>query len=463
MPSAGLPRSRTGVRRILRAIPVPQHPAKVLALGFAVAIAVGTFLLTLPIAVADPAAGTPTWEQALFTATSAVCVTGLIVVDTPVYWSGFGEAVIAVLIQIGGLGIMTAATVLAILMARRLGLRSRLVASASVRAVGIGDVRTVVLGVVRMSLGIEAVVAVILTTRFWVSYEMDGASAVWKGVFTAVSAFNNAGFALDSDSLMGFATDPWVLVPVALAVILGGLGFPVLFELRRQFRLPEQWSMHTKLVITGTVALLLLGTVTLTALEWNNPGTLGEYGVGEKLLLGFFSAVMTRTAGFNAIDTGAMHTQALFTQDMLMFIGGGPAGTAGGVKVTTFLVLFFIIVTELRGETAVNIFGRRLSRAVHREAITVALLAVAVVVLGTWILLIATSFTLDQVLFEVVSAFGTVGLSTGITADLPTGGHLLLVGIMFVGRLGPITVGSALALRTRTLMFELPKERPIVG
>ncbi|UFU08459.1 TrkH family potassium uptake protein [Ruania halotolerans] len=444
-------------------LPVPQHPAKVLALGFAAAIAVGTLLLMLPIAVADPAAGGPSWEDALFTATSAVCVTGLIVVDTPVYWSGFGQAIIAVLIQIGGLGIMTAASLLAILMARRLGLRSRLVASASVRAVGIGDVRSVVLGVAKVSIGIEAAVAVILTTRFLVTYEMNGATAVWKGVFTAISAFNNAGFALDSDSLMGYATDPWVLVPVALAVIIGGLGFPVLFELRKHIRVPEQWSMHTKLVIVGSASLLIIGTITLTALEWNNSSTLGGHDVGAKLLLGFFSAVMTRTAGFNAIDTGAMSTQALFTQDLLMFIGGGPAGTAGGVKVTTFLVLFFIIVTELRGETAVNIFGRRLSRAVHREAITVALLAVAVVVLGTWILLIVTSFSLDQILFEVISAFGTVGLSTGITADLPTGAHLLLVGIMFVGRLGPITIGSALALRTRTLMFELPKERPIVG
>ncbi len=451
------------IRTLMRAVPVPQHPAKVLALGFAAAIAIGTGLLMLPVAVADPAAGMPTWEEALFTATSAVCVTGLIVVDTPVYWSGFGEAVIAAGIQLGGLGIMTAASLLAILMARRLGLRSRLVASASVRAVGIGDVRSVVLGVAKMSIAIEGLVALILVTRFLVTYEMNGPAAVWKGVFTAISAFNNAGFALDSDSLMGYSTDPWVLIPVACAVIIGGLGFPVLFELRKHIRVPEQWSMHTKLVILGSVALLVLGTITLTALEWDNPDTLGAHEVGGKLLLGFFSAVMTRTAGFNAIDTGAMSTQALFTQDLLMFIGGGPAGTAGGVKVTTFLVLFFIIVTELRGETAVNIFGRRLSRAVHREAITVALLAVAVVVLGTWILLIATSFSLDQILFEVVSAFGTVGLSTGITADLPTGAHLLLVAIMFVGRLGPITIGSALALRTRKLMFELPKERPIVG
>ncbi|UFU02947.1 TrkH family potassium uptake protein [Ruania suaedae] len=440
----------------------PQHPAKVLALAFVAAIAVGTLLLRLPIAVTASAGAPPTWEEALFTATSAVCVTGLIVVDTATYWSGFGQAVIAVLIQIGGLGIMTAASLIAIVMARRLGLRSRLVASASVRAVGIGDVRSIVVGVAKVSFAVEALVAAILVTRYVVSYQVPLPQALWKGVFTAVSAFNNAGFALDSDSLMGYSRDPWVLVPVCVAVIIGGLGFPVLFELRKHIRWPR-WSMHTKLVVLGTVSLLLLGWITLTALEWSNPGTLGEYTVAEKLLLGFVASVMTRTAGFNAIDTAAMSTQSLFTQDLLMFIGGGPAGTAGGVKVTTFLVLFFLIVTELRGETAVNIFGRRLSRAVHREAITVALLAVALVAGGTWVLLIVTPFSLDQVLFEVISAFATVGLSTGITADLPPGAHLLLVVIMFVGRLGPITVGSALALRERKLMFELPKERPIIG
>lgn len=429
--------------------------------GFAIAILLGAGLLMVPISVAGPGGAPPL--VALFTATSAVCVTGLTVVDTAVYWTGFGQVVIMVLIQLGGLGIMTAASLITILLARRLGLRSKLVASASVRAVGIGDVRRVVKGVAATSALVELVVATILAARLALSYHTGIGRAIWEGVFTAISAFNNAGFALHSQNLMGFVDDPWILLPITGAIIIGGLGFPVLFELRRHLRFPARWSMHVKLVLTGTAVLLVLSTAVLTALEWANPATLGPMETPDKLLAGFFSAVVTRTAGFNAIDVGAMTTQSLFTQDLFMFIGGGPAGTAGGVKITTFGVLLAIIITELRGETAVNIFKRRLARSVHREALTVALLAVALVVAGTWYLLLITHFTLDQILFEVISAFGTVGLSTGITDALPPSGQILLILIMFVGRLGPITIGSALALRSRTLMFEYPRERPIIG
>ncbi len=441
----------------------PQHPAQVLALAFAAAIGVGTLLLMLPISVAGPGTGGTPFLAALFTATSAVCVTGLIVVDTATYFSGFGQSVIIVLIQLGGLGIMTAASLIAILLARRLGLRTRFIASASVRAVGIGEVRQVVVGVARLTFTVEAVIALLVAARLVLGYGASPGQALARGAFTAVSAFNNAGFALWSDNLVRFGADPWMLLPVCAAVIIGGLGFPVLFEIRRHVQLPRRWSMHTSLVLIGTGVLLLVGTVTVTALEWSNPDTLGPMPVGQKILAGFVAATMTRTAGFNAVDIGAMTTQSLFTQDLLMFIGGGPAGTAGGVKITTFGVLFFIILTELRGETAVNILGRRLSRSVHREAITIALLSIAVVVTGTWLLLVMTTFTLDQILFEVISAFATVGLSTGITPDLPAAGQVVLVLTMFIGRLGPLTVGTALALREGKARFELPRERPLVG
>ncbi|WP_328591636.1 TrkH family potassium uptake protein [Occultella glacieicola] len=451
-----------------------SRPGQVLVASFAGAIVVGTLLLMLPIAVvAEPPAGTlpadvGPWGgapvlAALFTATSAVCVTGLVVVDTATYWSPFGQVVVLALIQLGGLGIMTFASLISILLARRLGLRSRLIASASVRSVGLGDVRTIVIGVAKVGFGTEAVVAVALAVRLATGYGAGIGESAWFGLFHAVSAFNNAGFALYSDSLMGFVTDPWVCLPIAAAVILGGLGFPVLFEFRRHFRLPRTWSMHTKLVIVGTVVLLLGGFVTITALEWFNPQTLGPLDPAGKLLAGFFASVAARTAGFNSIDISAMHTQTWFAHDVLMFIGAGPAGTAGGLKITTFAVLFFIIVTEIRGGTAVNIFGRRLGRSVHREATTVALLAVAVVMIGTWCLLIMTTFSLDRIVFEVVSAFATVGLSTGITHLLPAGGQLILVALMFVGRLGPLTLASALALRSRSSHVELPKERPIIG
>ncbi|MGY1856547.1 TrkH family potassium uptake protein [Modestobacter sp. SYSU DS0290] len=445
----------------VRRLPHLRHPAQVVVVAFALAVSVGTLLLWLPIASVPE--GSPTFVEALFTATSSVCVTGLTVVDTPTYWTGFGEAVILALIQVGGFGIMTLASVLGLVLARRLGLRARLNAAAETKSVDVGDIRRVVIGVATISLRFEAVVALALTARFALGYDQPLPEALWNGVFHAVSAFNNAGFALYTDNLIPFATDPWICLPINAAVIAGGLGFPVLMQLRRDVRLPRKWTMNTRLVLLGTGVLLVAGTVVLTALEWRNPATLGPLSVPGKLLAGFTSAVMPRTAGFNVLDVGAMEPASWLVTDVLMFIGGGPAGTAGGIKVTTFFVLVFIILTEIRGEGAVNVLGKRLPRSVQRQAITVVLLSVMAVVLPVLALLVVTTFTLDQVLFEVVSAFSTVGLSTGITADLPSAGQLLLVVLMFIGRLGPITLASALALRQRTQAYELPKERPVIG
>ncbi|MGY1845238.1 TrkH family potassium uptake protein [Modestobacter sp. SYSU DS0875] len=438
-----------------------RHPAQVVVAAFALAVSVGTLLLWLPIASVPE--GSPSLLEALFTATSAVCVTGLTVVDTPVYWTGFGEAVILGLIQVGGFGIMTLASVLGLVLARRLGLRARLNAAAETKSIDVGDIRRVVVGVATISLRFEAVVAVVLAARFALGYDQSLSEALWNGVFHAVSAFNNAGFALFTDNLIPFATDPWICLPINAAVIAGGLGFPVLMQLRRDLRVPRKWVMNTRLVLLGTGVLLVVGTVFLTALEWRNPATLGPLSVPGKLLAGFTTAVMPRTAGFNVVDVGAMEPASWLATDVLMFIGGGPAGTAGGIKVTTFFVLVFIVLTEIRGEGAVNVLGKRLPRSVQRQAITVVLLSVMAVGLPVLALLVATPFTLDRVLFEVVSAFSTVGLTTGITADLPAFGQLLLVALMFIGRLGPITLASALALRQRTQAYELPKERPVIG
>jgi Trk-type K+ transport system membrane component len=286
---------------------------------------------------------------------------------------------------------------------------------------------------------------------------------VYEGVFHAVSAFNNAGFALYSDSLMGFVADPWICLPIAFAVIFGGLGFPVMFELRRHLARPGSWSLHTKLTITMTLALLLGGTVFVTATEWSNPGTLGALDTPGRLLAGFFQAVMPRTAGFNSLDYGQMYDGTLLGTVILMFIGGGSAGTAGGIKVTTFVILFFAIYAEVRGEPSVYAFDRRIGSRVQRQALTVALLGVAVVVAMTLAVVQVSRFELTEVLFEVTSAFATTGLSTGITADLPTSAQLLLVLAMFLGRLGPITLVSAIALRERQRLYQLPEGRPIIG
>ena len=449
------------------------HPAQVVVTGFALTILIGTALLMLPNSRVGP--GGASALEALFTATSAVCVTGLTVVDTAVYWTPFGQIVILVLIQIGGFGIMSFASVVGLAIARKLSLRSRVTAAAETKSVGLEDVKGLVLGVVRISLAIEVTVAIMLAVRFMVGYGEPVGRAVWLGVFHSVSSFNNAGFALFSDNLMGFATDAWICLPISAAVILGGLGFPVIVQLRKQLRTQVRhprskrawsirtWTMNTRIVVAGTITLLILGTVYITAVEWSNPNTLGPLDWPGKLLTGFFQAVQTRTAGFNSIDIGQMDSASLLGMDVLMLIGGGPAGTAGGIKITTFAVLFFILWTELRGEVAVNVFGKRLSRAVHREAITIALLAVGVIITATAALMLMTEISMDALLFEAISAFATVGLSTGITATLPWEGQIILLLLMFVGRLGPITIGSAIALRERHTTYELPKERPIIG
>jgi trk system potassium uptake protein len=429
--------------------------------GFLTAIGAGTVLLMLPVAKAGP--GGATFIEALFTATSAVCVTGLTVVDTETFWTPFGQVVILVLIQLGGLGIMIFAALVGLVLARRISVRSRMNTVAEAKSVGYDDVRGLVRGIVAISFGVEAVVFAMLFLRFAFGYGYATGDAAWHAVFHAVSSFNNAGFALYSDNLMRFVADPLICLPLSLAIILGGLGFPVIMQLRKEFRRPVHWSMNTKLVLWGTVVLLIGGTIYVTALEWSNPQTLGPLDPGAKLLAGFFQSVQTRTAGFNSVDIGALHDETWLGMDILMFIGGGPAGTAGGIKVTTFAVLFFIMVTEFRGEGAVNIFGKRLSRAVHRQAITVVLVAVGAVVAATVVLMMLTGLALDRTLFEAVSAFATVGLSTGITADLPDAAQIVLVLLMFLGRIGPLTLGSAIALRERRILYEFPKERPGIG
>ncbi|MEV8266000.1 potassium transporter TrkG [Microbacterium sp. NPDC076911] len=438
-----------------------MHPAQAVVVGFAGAIAVGTALLLLPFAKDGP--GSAGFVEALFTATSAVCVTGLTVVDTPVYWTVFGQVVIMLLIQLGGLGIMIFASLIGAILARKMTVRSRLNTAAEAKSLGLDDVRGLVRRIVTISLAIEAVTFVFLFARLLLGYGYDVGLAAWFALFHSVSAFNNAGFALYSDNLMNFVADPFICLPICAAIILGGLGFPVLMQLRRQFGNRLHWSMNTNLVLSATLVLLAAGTVYITAIEWNNPSTLGGLDPWARVLAGFFHSVQTRTAGFNSVDIGAMHDETWLGMDVLMFIGGGPAGTAGGIKVTTFAVLFFIMVTELRGEAAVNIFGKRLSRAVHRQAITVVLIAVAAVVSGTTLIMLLTGESLDHSLFETVSAFGTVGLSTGITASLSPPGQLVLVALMFLGRLGPLTLGSAIALRDRRILYELPKERPAIG
>ncbi|WP_049560639.1 TrkH family potassium uptake protein [Nonomuraea sp. SBT364] len=438
-----------------------SHPAQVIATGFSTAALVGTLLLALPFATTEGVSAG--WLTAVFTATSAVCLTGLVIVDTPTHWSMFGELVIIGLVQIGGLGIMTLATVFTVLVSGRLGLRARLFAQAETKTPTMADMRKVVRKVVVFSLVCEALAAVVFTLRFLVGYDEPLGHALYLGIFHGISAFNNAGFALWSDNIMGFVTDPWICLTIAAAVTVGGLGFPVVFELLKSWRHPSRWSVLTRITVVATVVLLILGTLVYLATEWRNPGTLGALDDSGKLLAGFFLSAMARTAGFNSVDISQLYPSSWLFTDLMMFIGGGSAGTAGGIKVTTLGLLAFVMWAELRGESKVNIGHRQISESAQRQAVTITMMSAGLVAVCTYVLLVLTPHSLDRVLFEVVATFSTAGLSTGITADVTTAGQVLMVLLMFVGRIGPLTIGSALALKERTRHYELPEERMIVG
>jgi potassium uptake TrkH family protein len=438
-----------------------RHPAQNVTAAFAVGILVGTALLLLPAARAGP--GGPPLQVATFTAASAVCVTGLTVVDTATYWSTFGQVIILLLIQAGGLGFMALASLLALALSRRLGLRQRLLAQTEINVVQLGETRRVLVAVAGFSLLFEAVAAAVLTGRLWLGYGEPLGRAAWLGVFHSVSAFNNAGFGLYSDNLVGFVDDGWVSLTVTLAVIAGGLGFPVLVELIRAPARPGRWSLHTKLTLTMTWVLLAAGTLAILGFEWTNPATLGPLDLPGKLLAGFFQGANPRTAGFNTVDYAAMGEASWLVTDILMFIGAGSAGTSGGIRVTTFAVLALMVAAEARGLSTVNAFRRRIPQGAQRQALAVALIGLGAVVAATLAITAQSGLPLSRTLFEAFSAFGTVGLTTGITSQLPLPSQNLLILLMFLGRTGPITLATALALREREPRYRFPEERPIIG
>jgi trk system potassium uptake protein TrkH len=437
-----------------------RHPAQFVVLAFAMLILLGAGLLMLPIATPGPTSAPPL--TALFTATGAACG-ALAVVDTATYWSRFGQLVVLGLIQLGGLGIMTLASLLGLLVFRGLGLRQRLATLTETGTLALGDLRRVLAGVAAFTLLFEAMTALLLSVRFGTAYGEPLGRAVWLGVFHAVSAFNNAGYTLYRDNLAGFVTDPWVTFTVAVAIIAGGTGFPVLLELRRRPWAPQRWSVHTKLTLLITTILLAIGSVAILVFEWANPATLGPLDVPGELLAGFFQAVTPRTAGFNTLDYGQLRETTWLVTDILMFIGAGSASTAGGIKVTTFALVALAIQAEARGDPTVNLFGRRIPDTAQRQALTVALLGLGAVVAGTLVLMVTDPLPLSRVLFEVCSAFGTVGNSTGITTELGPSGQQVLIALMFLGRVGPLTLGTALALRERQRLYRYPEERPLVG
>ena len=450
------------------------HPSQLIAIAFTAIILSGTLLLSLPIAT-QSGKSTP-FLDALFTATSATTVTGLSTLNVETHWNLFGHVIIGLLIQVGGFGIVGFASLVGILLNGRATLKTRLNATSEVGS-NAPNVKELLLNVLKIMLFFQGILAAILTWRFATEYSYSLNDAIGHGVFHAISAFNNAGFALYSDSMIQFARDGWILIPIFTTVFLASLGFPTIAEIRDRlglkvaaifkltpdYTMPKQWSLNSRIVLWASLALLGLGTLAIAILEWNNPNTLGPLTIAQKVVDSVFASVMPRTAGFNSLDVGLMEPTSWLVTSTLMFIGGASASTAGGIKLGTLVVLFYIVYTEIRGDTAVNIGNRRLPRSMQRQALTIVSLYAVVTIGAIFILRVSTEFSLDAILFEVVSAVGTVGLSTGITADLPAHAKILMSLLMLFGRLGPIIVATSLALRRTKRHFEYPKERPLIG
>ncbi|MEY4559553.1 MAG: hypothetical protein RLZ82_568 [Actinomycetota bacterium] len=450
------------------------HPTQVVAGAFTAIILLGTFLLTLPIAT-NSGKATP-FLDALFTATSATTVTGLSTLDVELHWNLFGHVVIALLIQVGGFGIVGFATLVAILLDGKVSLKNRMLTT-SESGTAASNVRGLLLNVLKIMLSFQAILFVFLYIRFIAEYDYEWNKALGHAAFHAMSAFNNAGFALYSDNMMGFARDPWMLVPIFVTVFIASLGFPTIVEFKDRAKLkiadlfgrtlnytmPERWSLNSRIVLWGSLVLFLSGTLAIGLLEWDNPNTFGPLPWWDKVVDSMFASVMPRTAGFNSVDVLAMQPSTWLVTDVLMFIGGASVSTSGGIKIGTAVVLFFIIYTEIRGETAVNIGNRRLPRSMQRQALTIVAITYAVVVGATLVLRLTTPYTLDQIFFLVFSAVGTVGLDSGMTATMNDGAKFLVSLLMLFGRLGPIVVATSIALRRTRRHFEYPKERPLIG
>ncbi|NPV71564.1 MAG: Trk family potassium uptake protein [Firmicutes bacterium] len=435
-------------------------PAQVLALGFAAVILTGSVLLMLPWTRA-PGKITP-YIDALFTSTSAVCVTGLVTVDTGSHWSVPGQLIILLLIQVGGLGIMTVSTAFAFLMGKRISLRERLLIQEATGLTQIAGLVRLTRAILIATLIIEGAGAVLLASRF--TFDMAPGRAVYFGIFHAISAFCNAGFDLFGRSFMTYVGDWFVNLVVTSLILIGGIGFSVVTELYstklgRRGRL----SLHSRLALKVTAALLVLGTVLIFAFEYRNPATLSPLPPHAKFLASYFHSVTPRTAGFNTLPTGKMTIPGLLLTIVLMFIGASPGGTGGGIKTTTFATILATVWAIMSGKQDVEIGDRRLTRDVVDRSLAITFISLGLVVLVTTLLTITENALFIEILFEATSAFGTVGLSTGLTPSLSTLGKAFVIIMMFAGRVGPLTLAVAIAQRVHAGQVRLPEDKVLVG
>ncbi|MBV7321710.1 TrkH family potassium uptake protein [Bacillus halotolerans] len=407
-------------------------PPQVLAIGFFLTIIIGSLLLKLPISTAKPLS----WIDALFTAASATTVTGLAVVDTGTEFTVFGQTVIMGLIQVGGLGFMTFAVLIVMILGKKIGLKERMLVREALNQPTIGGVIGLVKVLFLFSISIELIAALILSIRLVPQY--GWASGLFASVFHAISAFNNAGFSLWPDNLMSYVGDPAVNLVITILFITGGIGFTVLFDILKNRRF-KAFSLHTKLMLAGTFVLNIAATLIIFILEYSNPGTLGSLHLPDKLWASYFQAVTPRTAGFNSVDFGSMREGTIVFVLLLMFIGAGSASTASGIKLTTFLVILMSVITYLRGHKETVIFRRTIKYPIIIKALAVSVISLFIVFIGIFALTITEQAPFIQVVFETFSAFGTVGLTMGLTPELTTAGKCIIIAIMFIGRIGPLT------------------------
>ncbi|MBN2982872.1 TrkH family potassium uptake protein [Cohnella algarum] len=435
-------------------------PPRLLVLGFACIIFIGSQLLRLPAASATGEA-TP-WLDALFTATSATCVTGLVVVDTGTHYSVFGQLVILVLIQVGGLGFMTMATLFAIFLKRRISLKERLILQEALNQTSIEGIVRLVRRVVVYALSIEAAGAVLFTARFM--FDVSPGRAAYLGVFHAISFFNNAGFDIMGDyrSLTMYAGDPLVNIVSMLLIVSGGLGFVVLSDLA-DFKKTRRLTLHSKVVLSMSGFLILFGAFVIFIFEYSNPDTMGPLTFGEKILAAFLQSVSPRTAGVNSLDIASLRQATQFFIILYMFIGASPGSTGGGIKTTTFAALLGAVWAMIRGKQDVAMFRYRLAQERVYKALTITLISLAIVLIGTMILSTTQDRHFLMILFEATSAFGTVGLSMGLTLELTDAGKIMIVLLMFIGRLGPLTMGYALGPRKGRELYRHAEGKIMIG
>lgn len=436
------------------------NPAQTLAIGFLCLIGIGTLLLMLPISTQDR--HHLSFIDALFEATTAVCVTGLVVVDTKTTFTLFGQIVILLLIQVGGLGFMTFGVLISLFLGKNIGLSSRLMIQESLNQLSLEGMVRLVKFVVGFTLFIEGIGAIILAIRWATDFGFP--QSIYYGIFHSISAFNNAGIDIMGDfrSMTDYAGDVTIIMTLSSLLIIGGIGYTVILDILRKKSI-KKLSLHTKLVLIMTIILNVVGTALIFLLEYNNPGTLGGLSLKEKFLGAYFHAIVPRTAGFNSLAMGDLTLGTQFVTMLFMFIGGGSGGTAGGIKVTTFFVIALAVWSLIRGREDVNVLKRRIPKEIVFRAFSITLYSAALIFLMLFILTITETAPLNVLMFEVISAFGTVGMSMGLTTELSTVGKLIITILMFMGRVGPLTIAFALAKVNHKTPYKQVEEKIMIG